>query len=279
MEYSEALQRVLDYIEENLYEDLDLNRLASIAGYSKYHFLRVFKEALYMTPAEYVRKRRITESVRDIADTDEPLSRIGYMHGFNSKENFTRAFKSVHHILPSEYRSVDNSLNLLHRSMTKGDSFVLVPEIITLRPFSATVYKSDEEEPPKFWNKYNCGGWSGKLSGGEAQLDYGFSVWNYEKNKLDYYIGILTEYAKGNISGTVQLNVEGGLYAVFETPRADKFTFVNVIHRTWDYISREWIPLSGYDRIGDCDFETYREDSREFSEQIFIHIKESGRNI
>ncbi len=272
MKYVEPLQKVLDYMEENLYEDMDLDGLASIAGYSKYHFLRVFKETFSMTPFEYV--RRITESARDIADTDEAISQIGYKHGFNSKENFTRAFKSEHHILPSDYRNVDSSLKLLHRNNGDSDEFVLTPKMIELKPFSATVYKSDEEDPTKFWNKYNCGGFSGKLSGGETQLDYGFSVWNFEKNKLDYYIGILTECANGDLSGTVQLNVDGGLYAVFDTPKADKYTFVNTIRRTWDYIYKEWLPQSGYAILGDCDFETYRENSREFSEQIFIHMKQ-----
>lgn len=274
MKYVEPLQKVLDYIEENLYEEIELNRLAFIAGYSKYHFLRVFKEAFYMTPSEYVRRRRITESARDIADTGEPISQIGYNHGFNSKENFTRAFKAEHHILPSDYRMADNSLKLLHRNKPENAAFVLEPKIIELKPFSVTVYKSDEEDPTRFWNKYSCGGFSGKLSGGEERLDYGVLIWNFEKNKLDYYIGILTEYANGDLSGTLQLNVEGGLYAVFDTPKADKYTFVNTIRRTWDYIYGEWTRQSEYVNIGDCDFETYRENSREFSEQIFIHIKE-----
>lgn len=227
-----------------------------------------------MTPSEYVRRRRLTESVRDIADTDEPISRIGYNHGFNSKENFTRAFKSEHHILPSEYRTADNSLKLLHREEPEEKGIVLVPEIMELKPFSAVVYKSDEEDPTAFWNKYNCGGLSGKLSGGEAQEDYGFSLWNFEKGRLEYYIGILTERAHGDLTGTVQIEVEGGLYAVFDTPPADKYTFVNTIRRTWDYIMKEWIPQSGYAYPGDCDFETYRESSRKFSERIFIHLKE-----
>ncbi len=271
-----SLQKVLDYIEENLYEDLNLDMLASIAGYSKYHFLRVFKEALYMTPAEYIRKRRITESARDIAETDEPLSEIGYKHGFNSKENFTRAFKSEHHILPSDYRVVDSSLKLLHKSRLNQKELELEPDIIELKSFCATVYQSDEDDHTRFWNKYNCGGFSKKLSGGSIQPDYGFSIWNYEKNKLDYYIGILSEYAHGDLTGTIRLKIEGGLYAVFDTPKADKYTFVNTIHKTWDYIYRIWIPQSPYINVGDCDFETYREESRQFSEKIFIHIKKKS---
>lgn len=238
------------------------------------HFLRIFKEVFHMTPSEYVRRRRLTESVRDIADTDEPISQIGYQHGFNSKENFTRAFKSEHHVLPSEYRTADNSLKLLHSKKPEEESLILAPKLVELEPFRAVVYKSDEEDPTRFWNKYNCRGLSEKLSGGEAQEDYGFSVWNFEENRLEYYVGIPAEYAHGDLTGTVQLEVEGGLYAVFDTPQADKFTFVNTIRRTWDHIMREWIPQSGYVYPGDCDFETYRENSRKFSERIFIHLKE-----
>lgn len=273
MNYKESLQRVLDYIEENLYEDLTLDMLAEIAGYSKYHFLRIFKDIMYMTPTEYVRKRRITESARDISDTDKSLSKIGFEHGFNSKENFTRAFKSEHHILPSDYRSADNGLKLLHKKNLETDNFVISPEIIELESFLLTVYKSDEEDHTKFWNRYNCNGLSNKLSGGEAQIDYGVSIKNWEENKIDYYIGILSELAKGDLSGTMELEIEGGLYAVFDTPKADKYTFVNYIHKTWEYIYDKWLPGSGYIQTSNVSFEIYKEDSREFSERIFIPIE------
>lgn len=273
MKYTESVQKALHYIEENLYEEINPDKTAAAAGYSKYHFLRIFKEELHMTPTEYIRKRRLTESARDISDKDESIAQIGYKHGFNSKENFTRAFKAEHYILPSDYRNVDSSLKLLHKNTAQEGRLELAPDIIEVKPFTATVYKSDEEDCTKFWNRYNCEGLSGKLSGGEAQPDYGFSVWNFSTNKLDYYIGILTGQAKGDLTDTMQLKVEGGLYAVFETPKADKFTFVSTIRRTWDYIYGEWIPPRGYSIAGDLDFETYKEDSREFSERIYIHLK------
>lgn len=41
MSHKESLQKVLDHIDENLYADFNLDRLAAVAGYSKYHFLRL----------------------------------------------------------------------------------------------------------------------------------------------------------------------------------------------------------------------------------------------
>lgn len=62
MDYQEHMQRAIKYIEENLTSDMDNTKLAQIAGYSEYHFLRIFKEMVKLTPADYVRKRRLTES-------------------------------------------------------------------------------------------------------------------------------------------------------------------------------------------------------------------------
>ena len=60
---------------------------------------------------------------------------------------------------------------------------------------------------------------------------------------------------------------------MFDTPKVDKHRFVNYIHKTWAYIYDEWLPQSEYINGGGLDFETYKEDSREFSERIFIRIK------
>ena len=94
MNYEQHIQNVIEYIEENLTVDLDNTALARIAGYSEYHFLRIFKEAVKLTPSDYIRKRRLTEIVHGMMDTNRSVSDIAFAYGFNSKENFTRAFKT-----------------------------------------------------------------------------------------------------------------------------------------------------------------------------------------
>jgi AraC family transcriptional regulator len=118
----------------------------------------LFKQSIGFTPADYIRKRRLSEIARAIDDSARPVSEIAFAYGFNSKENFTRAFKSEHHILPTEYKAAGNSLKLY------GDKplplTVAEPEIMTLPEFSLTVYASDEEQATNFWNKYNSCGYS-----------------------------------------------------------------------------------------------------------------------
>ncbi|MDR0986195.1 MAG: helix-turn-helix domain-containing protein, partial [Ruminococcus sp.] len=253
--------------------DLPLADIAKAAGYSPYHFQRVFKEAVHMSPADYIRKRRISEIVRKIDECIRPISEIAFEYGFNSKENFTRAFMAEHHILPTEYKAASNSLKLYDRVVFTPSDYSLEPEITELETFTLVGYHSDEKHAPNFWNKYNAKNWSVKLSGGIVCEDYGVSSWNIEENRVEYFIGIDKENANGDTSGASELIIPGGLYAVFQTPVTTHFDFVYTIHRTWEYIKNEWLPGSLYTHTGGYDFESYVEKSRVFSEKIHIPIK------
>jgi len=275
--YREAIARVLAYIEENLQDDregvLENSALARVAGYSEYHFLRIFRQTVHLTPAAYIRKRRITEIVRRIGQGSRPMSDIAFAYGFNSKENFTRAFKKEHHILPTEFRTAGCSLRLYEPFRFEEAAPRPAVSLGYLEEFSLTVFPSDEDFPPNFWNKYNTGGKSVQLTGGGIAEDYGVMKWNASRKRLDYYIGVRTELAGGNPSGTVQLTIPGGLYAMFDTPAADQHGFVAAIRQTWDWIRDVWLPENGYRRTGGFELESYVESSRKYTERIYIPIE------
>lgn len=273
MSYDEYIKKAIEYIEENLQNDLAVEEVARYAGYSKCHFIGKFRDHLGLTPADYIRKRRISEIVRRMEHDPRPICDIAFEYGFNSKENFIRAFKKEHRILPTEFRYTQNSLKLYDRIDLNASSFSVDARLQVLEPFSLTVYMSDEDFPPNFWNRYNVGHLSEKLSGGKTVEDFGISSWNVSENKLDYYIGIKTEEALGDTNGTLTLDVPGGLYAVFETPDVSHFEFVNTIHMTWDYIKNVWLPQNGFRRTGTYDLESYVEKSRRYSETIYIPIE------
>lgn len=270
MNYQEHLQKAIEYIEENLTQELDIAACAKVCGYSEYHFLRIFKETVKISPSDYIRKRRLTECAKKILEKTSYLSDIGYYYGFNSPENFIRAFKTEHGIVPGDLKKVRNSLKLYEKISFEVPVFQLIPEVLYRKEKLLVVYPSDEKYPPKFWNKYNCQKMSKKLSGGITCEDYGVSIWN---GALNYYIGILKEQAKGNLSGTVEIIIPQGLYAVFTTPVSSQNNFVNTIHRTWEFINTVWLPVSSYERLSQPEFEVYTEDSRSFREKIFIPIR------
>jgi AraC family transcriptional regulator len=150
MDYREPVEKAIAFIEENLKYDVSLAGCAGAVGYSGYHFLRIFKEATGLTPADYIRKRRLTEIVKRIDARGGAIIEIAFEYGFGSKENFTRAFKAEHHILPTEYKSAQNSLKLYERLTFGPAPFQVEPEIVPLEAFKLVVYRSDEAYAPNF---------------------------------------------------------------------------------------------------------------------------------
>jgi len=265
----EAVQKAIDYIEAHLPEPLPLDTLARAAGYSKFHFQRLFLETVHMTPAVYIRRRRISEVVRAMEAGEESISALAFAWGFNSKENFTRAFKSEHHILPTEFKSAGNSLKLWDR-ITLEEPFVMPAGVpVVLDSFRLIVLPSDEAVPSDFWNRYNVGGWSAKLSGGAVVEDWGVSLWDPAENRLRYFIGIREEFAHGDLAGTVPLMIPGGTYIRFDTPPGPQFRFIATVQRTWAGIT-EWMETHGYRRMAGYELEYYVESSRTFTETILI---------
>ncbi|MBQ8576915.1 MAG: AraC family transcriptional regulator [Clostridia bacterium] len=270
------LSAVIAYIEDHLCDDkpgvLDNAALAGTAGYSPYHFLRIFRRVTGMTPAHYIRRRRLTEIVKHMAH-GIPLSETAFRYGFNSGENFTRAFRAEHGILPTEFRAAQCSLRLWEPFSRETEQPRPVVSLCHRNPFSVTAYPCDEDFPPRFWNRYNASGMSRTLSGGETVPDWGVMRYEAEKGRLAYYIGIRSECARGDTRGTVSVTMDGGLYAIFDTPPATPHDFVATIHRTWDYIADVWLPENGFARTGGYEAETYIEQSRTYSERIYIPVK------
>ena len=267
------IKLVIDYIEEHLKEQLDNKTLSRIASYSEYHFIRVFRKYVRLTPADYIRKRRISEIVCRIGEKKRPMSDIAFEYGFNSKENFTRAFKNEHNILPTEWKTANCSLRLFMPFSFESTNPQSTVSMQYIEGFTLIAYQFNEEFPPNCWNKYNVENLSVRLSGGDVVEDFGAMMWDNIKEQLIYYIGIKADAAKGDITNTVRLKINGGLYAIFETHTATQHNFVNIIRSTWNWIYRDWLPNSGYQRAPGFELESYVESSRKYMERIYIPIE------
>ena len=269
----DAVDRVLSFVEDNLRTDEALTNasLARIAGYSEFHFIRLFREAVRLTPADYVRKRRITEIVRSACGESRSFSDAAFEWGFNSRENFTRAFRKEHGILPTEFRSADCSLRLYEPfSFDRRDPDPEV-SLAHLAPFSLTAYPFGVDFAPRSWNRYNAEKRSARLSGGRTVPDYGVMI-RRPDGRLDYSIGIRTEDARGDTEGTVHIETGGGIHAVFRTPPAGQHDFVEGIQRTWNWIYDVWMKKNGFRRGEGYEFERYTESSRVYYEEIFVPL-------
>ncbi len=98
-----SLNRVVDHVEEHLTDVLDVAALAAGLGTTEYHLRRMFSSLAGMSLSEYVRRRRMTVAAGDVLGADDVLS-IAVRYGYGSAEAFTRAFRAVHGVGPSDVR-------------------------------------------------------------------------------------------------------------------------------------------------------------------------------
>lgn len=98
------IKNVLMYIEENLHEDISLDRIAEELHYSKFHINRLFAKEVGRTIHKYIQSRRLTEAARLLVDTDLPIVEIAQEAHYNSQQAFTLAFHQVFLCTPRVYR-------------------------------------------------------------------------------------------------------------------------------------------------------------------------------
>ena len=110
MDYTEGLNLSIAYIEDNLFEEIDFERAARIAGMSKSTYQRFFLLIANMTLDEYIRKRKLQYAVRELIDTEYKVIDIAMKCGYNSATAFSRAVHSFTGNTPSKIRKEGSSV-------------------------------------------------------------------------------------------------------------------------------------------------------------------------
>lgn len=108
MNYLEQIMRAIDYIEQNLEDELIIDKISKEAGISKWHFQRVFKCVVGETVKDYTLIRRLSLAAQELLKTNENILQIAIRYQFESHEVFSRAFKRVFQQTPSEFRKLNN---------------------------------------------------------------------------------------------------------------------------------------------------------------------------
>jgi AraC family transcriptional regulator len=98
-----VLNRLVEYVEDHLTEEIDITGLASSLGTTEYHLRRMFSSLAGMPLSEYIRRRRMAIAAADVLE-DGDLLAIAVRYGYGSTEAFSRAFRSVHRVSPGDVR-------------------------------------------------------------------------------------------------------------------------------------------------------------------------------
>lgn len=112
-EWHGRLKNVVAYIQTHYTEEISLQQLAKMTGSSVSQFKRIFTKTLEMSPGRYIVNTRMNAARKLLETTDKLLSDIAQEVGFYDQSHMTRAFKTLRHVTPGEYRRK-------HRAITQS---------------------------------------------------------------------------------------------------------------------------------------------------------------
>lgn len=116
-EYVRRTLKVLIYVEENIDEDLTLEKLAKIACYSPFHFHRIFQAIVGETVHSYVKRLRMQTAAGKLRYTEQPVTAIALDASFETPSAFTRAFKQFMGSSPKNYRALNSTVNTMAKKL------------------------------------------------------------------------------------------------------------------------------------------------------------------
>ena len=276
MDWVRAINHAIEYMEEHLTDDITLADIAKSVNLSAFHFQRAFSLLTEMSPAEYLRKRRLSQAGADLTGGEAKVIDVAMKYGYDSPESFTKAFTRFHGVSPMQVRkgspvqfmnrftvriSIDGGCIMEYR-IEKWEAMDL---LVHAKEFHA---ETSEKEIPGFWDEYYANEEYRKIPG------Y-LGVCAQEKTDSDefrYGIGCRASDVKGVPEGFEIIHLPEYTWAVFKCvgpmPRA--------IQDMWGQIYREWLPVSDYELIPDYDIENYLPgdtSSRNYVSEICIPVR------
>lgn len=111
--YADTFGRVTEYIERNYMNDITLEKLAGLAGYSTYHFSRMFKKYSGTAFVDHLNRRRVNAAQLLLSEADVSITDIAMRTGFSSITTFNRVFKKINGCTPSEYKKLYSGIKRL----------------------------------------------------------------------------------------------------------------------------------------------------------------------
>ena len=262
MEWIERFNNVINYIEENITQQIDYGEIAKIACCSSYHFQRMFTYMAGIPLSEYIRKRKMSLAAVDLQSGNEKVIDIAGKYGYNSPTAFNRAFQSIHRISPSAVKSgnvyVKSFPPLSFKIVVKGveelNYRIEAKEAFRIIGVSAPLSKELEENfvvIPQMWQNCVINGTIEKLSQMISTSPtglLGISICN-DTEQWKYFIAVATAQLCPEFE---EYTVPATTWAIF--PGTGTNQSVQELERR---IFTEWLPTSGYEYGNAPDIEVY----------------------
>lgn len=280
------LNKVIDYIEKNLTNDITLADICKVASCSDYALRNVFYYLTGLTLSEYIKYRKLSEANKDLLN-NEKVTDVAYKYGYESVDGFSRAFKAWSGLLPSEAAKLNicktlpkltfnidvkggNSMDYRIVEMPKffiaGVSkrvpmkFEGVNNAIVELAQSITQEQREEMHTLKNIEPF-------EVVNASYEHDYDFQK---DEGELTHMIGVLT--TKENISSNLdKIRIPACTWAVFP----NKGPFPETLQNTYARIYSEWLPVSGYELEKAPMFSFSKMDNEQAYSEIWVAVKKA----
>ncbi|XMB86804.1 AraC family transcriptional regulator [Mycoplasmatota bacterium WC44] len=279
MKWLQRMNEAVNFIEDNLTNDIDLSKVAEKACCSVYHFQRMFSFIIDIPLSEYIRRRRLTLAAFELQSSTIKVIDLALKYGYESSDAFSRAFRNLHGVTPTLARNAGVQLKAFPRLSfhisIKGDVEmnyrIVEKDAYDVFGKSITIGLNDNpfEVIPKLWLDFQEDGtyqniceiagfepYSGKLLSAAA---YDYNSDESYRNK--YIIYTMMPNGKDIPKEFDVLTIPKAKWVVFSEKFRTVEESIEVIQNIWKRVFTEWFPNSEYEVANGPQLEVFPEDS------------------
>lgn len=258
-----AVQRMQEYIEAHLTEEITLVDLSKKSMYSPWYSLRLFREYTGLTPADYIRRLRLSESAKKLKEGGVQVTDAAYACGFDSLDGYRRAFQREFGCNPGEYSREPVPIPLFipygvkFREMRKGKREMKETEAIFVqlvsKPERTCIIKRGIKAK-EYWdycNEVGCDVW-GILTSMDSLDGEPVCLWLPEKYVLPgtstYVQGVEvpTDYSGRIPEGFDTIRMPAAQYLMFQGQPFREEEYEDAIGAVWQAIEKYDPSVIGY---------------------------------
>ena len=259
MNYTDEINSILQYIEENYNRDLDIKDLAGRLNLSPFYFHRIFKTLVGLPPYQYLEARRMAHAQKKLMESDMSILEIALGCGFRSHSAFTRVFKRNFNVAPGYFRrtaTVSPQVKIpyiapVDLQVAKG-RVSLHPQTIRKTAFTlqGLIYSgADVSQVYTLWSTFFDKQYDHLVGPDEPLLGV---CWHHlseaGRYRFTYMAGFVAQEEKVADNKFEQRAVPANEYSVFPHDGP-----ISQIDETFDHINRHWVTSGDFHPAMDLD--------------------------
>lgn len=243
MEWMNAIQSAIEYIEEHITDDISAEEIADYVYMSSFYFQKGFSMLCGYSVMEYIRNRRLALAGGELATTGGKVIDVAMKYGYDSPDSFTKAFTRFHGVSPSMVRKDDVMIKTfapLKIEISLKGGYLMNYKIVKKESFTVLAsskifdYENCKKEIPVFWKEHYEKG-NGKYICGMFGINIDESM---EKDSFEYLIADIYNPVVDIPEGFITKTIPAFTWAVFscDGPMPTALQDVNT------KIFSEWLP-------------------------------------